>query len=98
MFKKFQVGSFKVFSDSDVKKVHEATVELLEKVGIKMHNQTARQIFKEKGAVVDDESRIVKIPRAMLEDAIDSTPSKLVLYGREEKNDLVLIGGVGISL
>ena len=92
MFKMFQGGSFKVFSDSDVKTVHEATVELLENVGIKMHNQTARQIFKEKGAAVNDESRIVKIPRAMLEDAIDSTPSKLVLYGREEKNDLVLEG------
>ncbi len=92
MFKQFQGGSFKVFSDSDVKTVHEATIELLEKVGIKMHNQTARHIFKENGARVDEESRIVKIPRAMLEDAIDSTPSKLILYGREEKNELVLEG------
>jgi len=92
MFKQFQGGSFKVFSDSDIKAVHEATIELLEKVGIKMHNQTARHIFKENGAIVDDESRIVKIPLAMLEDAIDSTPSKLILYGREEKNDLVLEG------
>jgi trimethylamine---corrinoid protein Co-methyltransferase len=92
MFKQFRGGRFKVFTDSEVTAVHEATVDLLRNVGIKMHNQTARQIFVEKGAIVDHESRIVKIPRAMLEDAIDSTPSKLILYGREEKNDLVLEG------
>lgn len=92
MFKKFHGGSFKVFKDAEVKAVHEATVELLQNVGIKMHNKTARQIFHDQGADVNQESGVVKIPRAMLEDAIASTPSRLVLCGREEKNDLVLEG------
>lgn len=92
MFKHFKGGSFRVFSDADVKAVHEASVYLLEKVGIKMHNEQARQIFADSGAAVDHESGIVKIPRAMIEDAIDSTPSTLVLCGREEKYDLLLEG------
>jgi trimethylamine---corrinoid protein Co-methyltransferase len=57
-----------------------------------MHNPTARQIFDDKGAKVDNDSRIVKMPRVMIEEAIDSTPSKIILCGREEKNDLVLEG------
>ncbi|OPL10797.1 MAG: hypothetical protein AVO34_09845 [Firmicutes bacterium ML8_F2] len=92
MFKHFKGGSFRVFSDADIKAVHEASVYLLEKVGIKMHNEQARQIFADSGAAVDHESRIVKIPRAMIEDAVDSTPSSLVLCGREEKNDILLEG------
>ncbi len=92
MFKYYEGGSFKVFSDKEINEIHEASVYLLENVGIKMHNETARRIFTENGANVDQESMIVKIPRGMLEDAIDSTPSRLILYGREEKNDLVLEG------
>jgi trimethylamine---corrinoid protein Co-methyltransferase len=92
MFKHHKGGNFKVFSDSEVKEVHEATVYLLEKVGIKMHNKTARQIFSDKGAQVDNEKLIVKIPRAMIEDAINSNPSKIILCGRDEAHDLVLEG------
>jgi trimethylamine---corrinoid protein Co-methyltransferase len=92
MFKQYKGGSFKVFSEEDIRQIHEATIYLLEKVGIKMHNDTARQIFAENGASVDHDSRIVKIPRVVIEEAIDSTPSRIVLCGREEKNDLVLEG------
>ncbi len=92
MFKHYKGGSFKVFSEAEVKQIHEATVYLLENVGIKIHNDRARQIFAENGAKVDKENKIVKIPQAMLEDAIDSNPSRIILCGREEKNDLLLEG------
>ncbi len=92
MYKHYKGGSFKVFSDSDIKQIHEATLYLLEKVGIKIHNKRARQIFADNGASVDSETNIVKIPKGMVEDAIDSNPSKIILCGREEKNDLLLEG------
>jgi len=92
MYKHFKGGSFKVFSDSDIKQIHEATLYLLENVGIKIHNKRARQIFADNGASVDSETNIVKIPKGMVEDAVDSNPSSIVLCGREEKNDLLLEG------
>ncbi len=92
MYKHFKGGSFKVFSDSDIKQIHEATLYLLENVGIKIHNKNARQIFADNGASVDSETNIVKIPKGMVEDAVDSNPSSIVLCGREEKNDLLLEG------
>ena len=92
MFKHHKGGSFKVFSEAEVTEVHEATVYLLKEVGVKMHNKQARQIFKDKGATIDDASMIVKIPRSMIEDAVASTPSRLVLCGREEKYDILLEG------
>lgn len=92
MFKQHTGGNLKVLSDADIKAVHEATLNLLENVGIKMHNNEARQIFADNGAKVDGQSCIVKIPQAMIEDAIASTPTQIILCGREEKNDLILEG------
>lgn len=92
MFKTYQGGSYKVFDENEIKEIHEATVYLLENVGIEVNNERARQIFADSGATVDPEKKTVKITRAMLEDAIDSAPSRVLLCGREEKNDLVLEG------
>ena len=85
MFKYHKGGSFKVFSEEDLKMIHEATVYLMENVGIKVYNAAARDIFKQAGATVDAEKGFVKIPRSMPESAIDSTPSRILLCGREEK-------------
>jgi len=92
MFKTVQGGSFKVFSEEDMKEIHEASVYLMENVGIKVPNKRVQEIFAQNGATVDTEEGVVKIPRSMLEDALDSAPERVVLCGREEKNDLVLEG------
>ncbi|MDW7739496.1 MAG: trimethylamine methyltransferase family protein [Bacillota bacterium] len=92
MFKHWKGSNLRVLSEKDITAIHEATVNLLENTGIKMHNDRARQIFSDHHAKVDHDNQIVKIPRSMLEEAIDSTPSSLVLCGREEKNDLILEG------
>jgi len=92
VFPQYQGGSNRVFPESKVKEIHEASVYLMEKVGVKVHNPRARQIFADHGADVDHAGGIVKIPRSMLEDAIAAAPSRVVLCGREEKNDLVLEG------
>lgn len=90
MYPALEGGQLSLFTNEDIKSVHEATVELLEEVGLKVKSQAARELFKEKGAMVDFSGEIVKIPRAMLEDAIYTAPSRVILYGQEEKNDLVL--------
>ncbi len=92
MFKHYRGGSLKILSKEEIQEIHEATVYLLENIGIKIHNHTARQIFAENGAKVDFDSGVVKITRAMLEEAVDSAPSKIILCGRDEKNDLLLEG------
>jgi trimethylamine--corrinoid protein Co-methyltransferase len=92
VFPQYQGGSNHVFPESKVKEIHEASVYLMEKVGVKVHNPRARQIFADHGAEVDQDEAIVKIPRSMLEDAVAAAPSRVILCGREEKNDLVLEG------
>ena len=92
MVKMFEGGKLKILTESDIREIHEATVQLMENVGIKVHNKSALEIFTENGAQVDRERCLVKIPRSMLEQCIESAPARVVLCGREEKNDLILEG------
>ncbi len=83
-------GSLKVLKDGDMQEIHQATLDIMEDTGIKVHNKRALEIFASHGAQVDKGKKLVKIPPSMVEDALASTPSSVVLCGREEKYDLHL--------
>lgn len=83
-------GQLKLFNEGEVNSVHEGVVRLLEEVGMQVKSKKAFEIFEKGGAIVDPISEIVKIPRAMLEKAIKTAPSKITIHGREEKHDVVL--------
>jgi len=89
MYPALNGGHLKLLKESEVNSIHRASVELLEEVGIKVKSQRAREIFISNGAKLDAEE-VIKIPKFMLEEAINTSPSKLILCGREEKNDLYL--------
>lgn len=85
-------GQYKPLSPEGIKDIHNTSLRLLENVGMEVNCKEALDIFKEKGAKVDFDKHIVKMPREMVEDAIDTAPSKVILYGREDKHNLVLEG------
>ncbi|MGI6317707.1 MAG: trimethylamine methyltransferase family protein [Dethiobacteria bacterium] len=85
-------GSYKPLTDDNIRAIHEMTLRIMEGTGIKVPNEQALKIFDEHGARVDYETQIVKIPPSMVEEAIDKTPARVVLCGRQEEHDLVLEG------
>jgi trimethylamine---corrinoid protein Co-methyltransferase len=85
-------GQYKALSHAEVRRLHEAALDLLGQAGTQVNNARALDLFEERGALVNRDTRIVRIPRAMVEDAIASAPSTVVLTGRDSKNDLVLEG------
>ena len=85
--------SVNVFTESELDDVHLATLEVLERTGVFVEADDARDIFKDGGCVVDSETRMVRIPPHVVEDAIASSPSKYVLCGRDPKNDFLMEPG-----
>lgn len=83
-------GRYRPLTDADTEAVHEVSTRLLADPGIQVRNREALALFEARGAQVDWERGVVRIPRGMLEDAIASAPGRVRLCGREEKNDLVL--------
>ncbi len=88
----YKGGQYKPLTDSDVKVVHDAAMTLLEKGGVRVFTKTGREAFKNAGADVDESTNLVRIPRSMVEDAIESAPSRLVLCGRDPEKDCILEG------
>jgi trimethylamine--corrinoid protein Co-methyltransferase len=82
--------SLNVFSDDELEDIHLATLEVLQKTGVFVGDDEAIEVFAEAGATVDREKRVVKIPPLVVEDAIQSVPSKFIACGRTPKNDVVL--------
>jgi trimethylamine--corrinoid protein Co-methyltransferase len=85
--------SVNVFTESELDDIHLATFEILERTGVFVEDDAARDIFKDGGCRVDRETRIVRIPPHIVEDAIASSPSRYTLCGRDPKNDFVMEPG-----
>lgn len=79
-----------VLTKNDYRDIHLATLHVLEKTGIFVDNQQALEIFGSYGALIDKSSRIVKLPPAIVEDAILSAPAQVMLPGRKKDQDILL--------
>lgn len=82
--------SLNILRDDDLEKIHHGTLEILNETGVFVEDDAAMNCFEKGGAVVDRDTKRVKIPPHLVETAIRSAPSKVVLYGRDPKHDLVL--------
>ncbi len=85
--------SVNVFTESELEDIHLASLEVLERTGVFVEAQDARDIFKDGGCTIDADTRMVRIPPHVVEEAIASSPSKYVLCGRDPKNDFLMEPG-----
>jgi trimethylamine--corrinoid protein Co-methyltransferase len=74
-----------LLTQEQVERVHEASLEILEQVGLKVRHEPAREIFKRHGCLVEDER--VKFPRAVVEKYRRMYPPSFAFYGRDPKFD-----------
>jgi trimethylamine---corrinoid protein Co-methyltransferase len=82
-----------VFSDADLDDIHRGTLEVLERTGVFVESDEALDVFADGGCRVDRDTKIVKIPPHIVEDAIRYSPSTVRLAGRVPQHDIVLEGG-----
>jgi len=70
-----------------VERVHEASLEILEDVGLLVRNEKARGRFAKHGCRVDSETQIVTFPRAVVERCRAACPPTFTLHGRDSHYD-----------
>lgn len=85
-------ASLQLFTGSDLERIHLATLEVLEHVGVYFESNEAVEILKSAGAHVE-EGNIVKFPSYMVEEAIRLAPGSLLLAGRDPQNDMMIQKG-----
>lgn len=82
-----------MFTDDELNEIHLATLDVLQNYGVGVHCVEALDIFEDGGASVDRERNHVKIPPHLVEDAIRSAPSTILLAGRTPEYDVTIQGG-----
>jgi len=71
-------------------KIHWASLELLESMGVKLHDQQSLDLLKKGGA--DVEGNLVFLPSGMVEKAFTTVPKRVVLYNRSGEPVMPLEG------
>ncbi len=89
---KFQ--DFKVLSDHEIVQIHEASINILETSGVLVYSKKALDLLNSRGAIVDYDKKLVRIPRKIVESCLKSVPKTIDLYDRNGNKYLTLGDGI----
>ncbi len=81
-----------VLDHTALERVHAATLEVIERVGVRFPSVRAQEIWASHGASVDRATGIVRVPGHVIEAALARAPEAYVLAGRQPERDLPLDG------
>lgn len=73
--------NFPRLRESQCRRMHEASLEILERIGVRLELQEAVDMLKKAGAKVIHDN-MTRIPSGMVEKALNSSPKQVVLYDR----------------
>lgn len=81
-----------ILTPEDVKRIHDATLHIIENVGIRFKSKRALEIWQAHGANVDHNTMIVKAKPELIEEALKKAPPIYPLAARDPSQDLMLDG------
>jgi trimethylamine--corrinoid protein Co-methyltransferase len=84
--------SLNILSPEDVRHIHEATLEVIETVGVRFPSPVALDILEKHGAQVDRERMVARIPADVLETYLAKAPPTYTLAALDPAQDLPLDG------
>ena len=77
---------YQVLTQNEIEMIHENSLRIMEKIGIVITYEPAREILVKHGAKVDGDR--VYFPKSLVEEAIKLSPSSFTLYARDPKNNV----------
>jgi trimethylamine--corrinoid protein Co-methyltransferase len=83
----------RILGDKDIERIHEASLTVLEKTGIKVWEPKAVKLLSDAGANVDETTGRVRFPRELVKASLRNAPKEFTLAGRSKEHDLRLEAG-----
>ncbi len=80
--------TLKVLSDEQIERIHQAALEMLMNPGVLVKSEEARDLLKQAGADIDEETMICRIPGNIVMEAMKSAPSSFTVHARNPENDV----------
>ena len=84
--------SLNLFTKEEVQRIHTATLDVIENVGIRFPSARALEIWEAHGADVNHETSVVKVKGEVIEEALKSAPPIYSLAARDPEQDLPMDG------
>ncbi|MCZ4283056.1 trimethylamine methyltransferase family protein [Kiloniella laminariae] len=88
----YQYQPQNVLSEDQIEAIHEASLTILEDIGVKVHEPEARRYLEQAGAKVDHASEMVYLDRGLVEEKLKLPPSEFTLHARNPARN-VKVGG-----
>jgi len=84
--------SLNILTPNEVQKIHQASLEVIENVGVRFPSARALEIWDSFGAQVDRNTSIVRVKADLIENALKSAPPAYALAARDPSQDLMMDG------
>ena len=84
-----------VLSEEQIEAIHDASLRILEEIGLQFLDDEALGILRRHGAAIDADTRMVRIDRGLVLEAVAKAPSTFGLEARNPERNVV-IGGNAI--
>jgi len=88
-----RLAKLEVLSDSEIRAIHEATVDILENCGVQVLHRGMLDFLAAKGLDVDKDKRIVRFGRSVIEDGLATVPHQIEVFDREGEFACILGDG-----
>jgi trimethylamine--corrinoid protein Co-methyltransferase len=91
-----------VFSDDQVADIHATALRVLEELGMLVLLPEAREVYRRAGALVDEDTQMVRLGRELVTEALARAPRRILARGGDPRRDadlslgrLHFVGGAG---
>ena len=83
--------SYRLLTEEQIQDLHNATMEILETVGIRVLNEEGLRLLQDAGCRIKD-GNIALISEALVRSCIDSAPSAITIFNRKGQEAMQLTG------
>jgi trimethylamine--corrinoid protein Co-methyltransferase len=80
---------FKLLTEKQLILLHDASLKIMDRTGMRFHSQKAIDLFKKAGARVTD-GNLIQIPPTLVEWALNTVPKELIIYDRNGQEAMFL--------
>ena len=85
-------GQLKVLTQDQIERISNASLEILETVGVRVQEENALQLLAKSGVEVDTKTQVVKVPPSLVKESLKKAPNRILLSGKTSEYDLELEG------
>jgi trimethylamine--corrinoid protein Co-methyltransferase len=85
-----KLATMTVLSESEIRQIHEASLDILANVGVKVLSRHMCELLADRGLQVDQDAQIVRFPNAVLEAVLAACPDQFEVFNRDGDPAFVL--------